>query len=78
MTNFPKALKRYLPILTWSRDYNRDAFISDAVAAVIVFENISDNPAVESHRLDGEAGDRPHVRSGKIFFFTVLYPCDRP
>ena len=36
MTNFPKALKRYLPILTWSRDYNRDAFISDAVAAVIV------------------------------------------
>ena len=24
MTNFPKALKRYLPILTWSRDYNRD------------------------------------------------------
>ena len=36
MTKFPKALKRYLPILTWSRDYNRDAFISDAVAAVIV------------------------------------------
>ena len=36
ITNFPKALKRYLPILTWSRDYNRDAFISDAVAAVIV------------------------------------------
>ncbi|MCO4776497.1 SulP family inorganic anion transporter [Lentibacter algarum] len=36
MTNFPKALKRYLPILTWSRDYNRDVFISDAVAAVIV------------------------------------------
>ena len=36
MTNFPKALKRYLPILTWSRDYNRDAFVSDAVAAVIV------------------------------------------
>jgi len=36
MTKFPKALKRYLPILTWSRDYNRDAFVSDAVAAVIV------------------------------------------
>ena len=36
MTKFPEALKRYLPILTWSRDYNRDAFISDAVAAVIV------------------------------------------
>ena len=36
MTKFPKALKRYLPILTWSRDYNRDVFISDAVAAVIV------------------------------------------
>ncbi|WP_412176222.1 SulP family inorganic anion transporter [Lentibacter sp. XHP0401] len=32
----PKALLRYLPILTWSKDYNRDAFVSDSVAAVIV------------------------------------------
>lgn len=36
MTKFPKALTRYLPILTWSREYNRDAFVSDTVAAVIV------------------------------------------
>ncbi|WP_438990709.1 SulP family inorganic anion transporter [Lentibacter sp.] len=36
MTKFPKALQRYLPILTWSREYNRDTFLSDAVAAVIV------------------------------------------
>ena len=36
MTHLPKALQRYLPILNWSRDYNRDTFVSDAVAAVIV------------------------------------------
>ncbi|WP_439111488.1 SulP family inorganic anion transporter [Lentibacter sp.] len=36
MTHLPKALRRYLPILTWSRDYNRDTFVSDGVAAVIV------------------------------------------
>jgi sulfate permease, SulP family len=36
MTPMPKALLRYLPILTWSKDYNRDAFVSDSVAAVIV------------------------------------------
>ena len=36
MNPLPKALRRYLPILTWSRDYNRDTFVSDGVAAVIV------------------------------------------
>ena len=30
------ALRRYLPILTWSRDYSRDTLTSDLVAAVIV------------------------------------------
>jgi SulP family sulfate permease len=29
-------LRRYFPILTWSRDYNRDVLTSDLVAAVIV------------------------------------------
>ena len=36
MTPLPKALRRYLPILNWSREYDRDTFVSDAVAAVIV------------------------------------------
>ena len=36
MTHLPKALQRYLPILNWSREYDRDTFVSDAVAAVIV------------------------------------------
>lgn len=29
-------LSRYLPILTWSRTYDRDSFTSDAIAALIV------------------------------------------
>ncbi len=32
----PAALRRYLPILDWSRDYSRDTLTSDMVAAVIV------------------------------------------
>ena len=36
MNPLPKALRRYLPILNWSREYDRDTFVSDAVAAVIV------------------------------------------
>ncbi|WP_276717325.1 SulP family inorganic anion transporter [Pseudooceanicola nitratireducens] len=32
----PAALRRYLPILDWSRDYSRDMLTSDMVAAVIV------------------------------------------
>jgi SulP family sulfate permease len=30
------VLKKYLPILDWSKDYNRNLFISDFVAAIIV------------------------------------------
>jgi SulP family sulfate permease len=30
------VLKKYLPILTWSKDYNRSLFVSDFVAAIIV------------------------------------------
>ncbi|MBY6155962.1 SulP family inorganic anion transporter [Pseudooceanicola nitratireducens] len=32
----PAALRRFLPILDWSRDYSRDTLTSDMVAAVIV------------------------------------------
>ncbi|MCK4713317.1 MAG: sodium-independent anion transporter, partial [Marinosulfonomonas sp.] len=32
----PAPLRRYLPILEWSRDYNRDTLSNDLVAAVIV------------------------------------------
>lgn len=32
----PKMLERYLPILTWSKTYDRDTLTSDVVAAVIV------------------------------------------
>jgi SulP family sulfate permease len=30
------VLKKYLPILTWSKDYNRSSFVSDFIAAIIV------------------------------------------
>jgi SulP family sulfate permease len=30
------VLKKYLPILTWSKNYNRSLFVSDFVAAIIV------------------------------------------
>ncbi len=30
------AMKRYFPILTWGAEYDRDTFVSDSVAAVIV------------------------------------------
>ncbi|MBY6167235.1 sulfate permease [Pseudooceanicola nitratireducens] len=32
----PAAIRRYIPILDWSRDYSRDMLTSDMVAAVIV------------------------------------------
>ncbi len=32
----PKAVRRYLPILDWAGEYNRDTLTSDLVAAVIV------------------------------------------
>jgi SulP family sulfate permease len=31
-----ECVKKYLPILTWSKDYNRNLFVSDFVAAIIV------------------------------------------
>ncbi len=32
----PSKLRRYLPVLDWGRDYNRDALQNDLIAAVIV------------------------------------------
>ncbi len=34
--SIPKAVRRYLPILDWAGEYNRDTLTSDLVAAVIV------------------------------------------
>ena len=34
--SIPAPLRRYLPILEWGHDYNRDTFSNDLVAAVIV------------------------------------------
>ncbi len=35
-TTIPARVRRYLPILDWGREYSRDTFASDLVAAVIV------------------------------------------
>ena len=34
--SIPAPLRRYLPILEWGHDYNRDTLSNDLVAAVIV------------------------------------------
>jgi len=34
--NLPPVLTRYLPIFEWGKDYNRDTFANDGLAAVIV------------------------------------------
>jgi SulP family sulfate permease len=33
---FSSAFRRYLPVLTWGRNYNKDSFSNDMIAAVIV------------------------------------------